>query len=163
MSSYSRAGVEQGRWIGYGVSGQFNFRPLAGSKSGSDASRRKLGGQLPPFLEIRSPSLDTRVKIDVPQHTHSILSGESSAPESDPMFTRENTLALCIKVLKKVPDWAFLSGRAIAEGKTLELAWRSGTSLDWVWLEEDAEGKTRDWAVLAGLALKQVRACIRCE
>lgn len=44
------------------------------------------------------------------------------------------------------------------EGKTLELAWRWGTNLDWVWLEDGIEEDedNKGWNVLCGLALKQV-------
>lgn len=39
----------------------------------------------------------------------------------------------------------------------MELAWRRGAKLDWVWQPNDLHGRPRDWAVLYGLALNQVR------
>jgi hypothetical protein len=49
-------------------------------------ARRRLGGSLPTYLEIRSASLDTRVKVEL----------------TDQDCYKDNTVALCIKVLSKV-------------------------------------------------------------
>lgn len=38
----------------------------------------------------------------------------------------------------------------------MELAWRVGAKLDWIWQLHDLQGRPRDWAVLYGLALNQV-------
>jgi len=73
------------------------------------------------------------------------------------MFNRENVIGLCMKSLQSVGDWKDLIERQMVEGKMLELAWRVDTNLDWIWLEHDVYGKPRPWAVLCGLALKQVR------
>jgi hypothetical protein len=48
-------------------------------------------------------------------------------------------------------DWKFIVEKEMNDGKTLELAWRSGTNLDWVWLDDQ-----NPWHVLYGYALKQV-------
>ena len=45
----------------------------------------------------------------------------------------------------------------LERGVRLGLAWRMNTNLDWIWLDEDVRGNPRYWAVLYGLALKQVR------
>lgn len=94
--------------------------------------------------------MDSRVKIDVP----STLSLETN--ESIAMFTRQNLISLCRKSLKNYSDWEFIIERELEKGKHLELAWRMETKLDWVWLDDDVNGKRRGWAVLCGLALKQV-------
>ncbi|KAJ7156013.1 Pleckstrin homology domain-containing protein [Mycena crocata] len=105
--------------------------------------RRRLGGLLPPTLEIRNPSLGTRVRIEMPG---------IEAPE---MFTRDNIIALCMHSLRQVKDWKELIELELSQGKELELAWRLGTQLDWVWLDTDVLGESRESAVLYGLALQQ--------
>lgn len=72
------------------------------------------------------------------------------------MFNRENIIALCRKTLESYRDWEFIIEREIDRGKHIELCWRMETKLDWIWLDDDVEGKSREWAVLCGLALKQV-------
>ncbi|KAJ6619492.1 Pleckstrin homology domain-containing protein [Mycena sp. CBHHK59/15] len=104
---------------------------------------RRLGGLLPPTLEIRNPSLDSRVRIEMP------------GIESPEMFTRDNIIALCIHSLRGVQDWKELIEQQLNEGKQLELAWRLGAQLDWVWLETDVSAQPRDCAVLCGLAMQQ--------
>jgi hypothetical protein len=91
--------------------------------------------------------MDSRVKIEMQDTDDGIAT-----------FNRDNIIALCRKVLKKYPDWEFIVERELEMGKHLELAWRMETKLDWVWLDDDVDGKTREWAVLCGLALKQVFA-----
>lgn len=98
--------------------------------------------------------MESRVKIDIP----SSISLETE--EGLVMFTRENIIELCRKTLKNHRDWEFIIEREIEKGKSLELAWRMETKLDWVWLDEDIHGEKREWAVLCGLALKQVRSLI---
>ncbi|KAJ7459760.1 Pleckstrin homology domain-containing protein [Mycena latifolia] len=104
---------------------------------------RRLGGQLPPTLEILNPSLGTRVRIEIP------------GTDSPEMFTRDNLVALCAHSLRRVKDWKELIELQLSEGKELELAWRLGTQLDWVWLDSDVLDEPRDCAVLCGLAMQQ--------
>ncbi|KAI9465399.1 hypothetical protein BJY52DRAFT_1243706 [Lactarius psammicola] len=104
---------------------------------------RDLGGILPPFIEVRSPVLDTRLKIDIPE----------SADYS--IFSHDNLVALCMKTLSTVQDWDVIIKKRLAEGAHMELAWRLDTNLDWVWWLDDIHGNPRTWAVLAGLALNQ--------
>jgi hypothetical protein len=94
--------------------------------------------------------MDSRVKIDIP----SSVSLETD--EGINMFTRQNMIALCRKLLKNFRDWDFIIEGELGKGKHLELAWRMNTKLDWVWLDDDVDGKRREWAVLCGLPLKQV-------
>ncbi len=100
------------------------------------------------MIEVRNPTLDAKVKIDVP--TITTVEGYSR------MFTRTNVIALCLQSFRKVPDWKEVIEREIGSGKVLELAWRMDTNLDWVWLEDDVYGQQRGWVVLCGLAFKQV-------
>src|SRR6266702_189713 len=118
--------------------------------SGLTLDRRHLGGILPPFIEVRSPVLDTRMKIDIPE----------SADYS--IFSHDNLVALCMKTLSTVQDWDVIIKKRLAEGAHMELAWRLDTNLDWVWWLYDIHGNPRTWAVLAGLALNQVIILIWC-
>jgi hypothetical protein len=76
--------------------------------------------------------------------------------ESPEMFTRDNIVALCTQSLRRIKDWRELIELQLSEGKELELAWRLGTQLDWVWLDTDVLGEPRECAVLCGLAMQQV-------
>jgi hypothetical protein len=112
--------------------------------SGLTLDRRDLGGMLPPFIEVRSPALDTWMKIDIPKSTDYSL------------FSHDNLVALCMKTLSSVHDWDVIIKSRLAEGAHMELAWRLDTNLDWVRWLDDIHGNPRTWAVLAGLALNQV-------
>ncbi|KAH9854680.1 Pleckstrin homology domain-containing protein [Lenzites betulinus] len=110
---------------------------------------RHLGGQLPPHIEIRSPTLDTRIKIDVPEFDNANLDAAYT------VFSRENIIRLCEKYLRTVPEFRALMERSHAEGATFELAWRADTDLDWICRTSDDRAAPRKWAVLCGLALAQ--------
>ncbi|TBU28603.1 Pleckstrin homology domain-containing protein [Dichomitus squalens] len=110
---------------------------------------RQKGGQLPPFIEVRSPALDTRMRVDVPGFDTADLDAAYN------VFQKDNVIRLCQKHLRNAPEYRALLERGLAEGATFELAWRLNTDLDWVWQEIDVRGKARRWAVLSGLALKQ--------
>lgn len=90
------------------------------------------------------------MKIDIPDI------GIVESQKGLKMFTRSNVIGLCEKSLRSVGDWKTIMERQIAQGKMLQLTWRVDTHLDWIWLENDVDGKPREWAVLCGLALKQV-------
>ena len=110
-----------------------------------------MGGRMPTTMDIYNPRLSTKVTIDIPEAEDA----ENGGPYSQ--FKRENVINLCMETLRKVPDWKFLMEKEIKEGKSLQLAWRVDANLDWIWLEKDVFGGTRDWAVLCGLVFKQVR------
>jgi len=117
--------------------------------------RQHMGGHMPKTLDIHNPGLSTKVTIDIPE-AEDIDSGGLYS-----LFNRENVINLCVESLRSVPDWKFLMEREIKEGKSLQLAWRVDANLDWVWLETDVFGEPRDWAVLCGLAFKQVCDLLR--
>lgn len=94
--------------------------------------------------------MDSRVKIDLSSTL--TLSDESGAS----MLSPENIIELCRSAFKNYRDWELIIEREIENGKHLELAWRTETILDWVWLKEDMEEQRRKHAVLWGLAMKQV-------
>ena len=103
-----------------------------------------MGGKLPPFIEVRSPIIDTRMKIDIPE----------SADYN--FLCHDNLVALCMRTMSTVQDWDVIIRKRLADGAHMELAWRFDTNLDWVWWLDDINGNSRTWAVLAGLALNQV-------
>lgn len=106
--------------------------------------RRDMESKLPPFIEVRSPVIETRLKIDIPESA------------DGGFFCRDNLVALCTRTLSTVRDWDVIIKKRLAEGAHMELAWRLGTNLDWVLWHDDIHGHPRSWAVLAGLALNQV-------
>ncbi|OBZ71250.1 Glutathione S-transferase 2 [Grifola frondosa] len=110
---------------------------------------RHFGGQIPQYIEIRCPILDTRVKIDIPGYDSADINSAYA------VFRKDNVIDLCRKYLCKVQEYHSLIERQLEEGVALELAWRLETNLDWVWQLEDVQEKPREWAVLCGLALKQ--------
>ena len=115
----------------------------------ADLPRRHVGGRLPKSIEIRCPTLDSRLKLDLPNLDELILSDYG-------LFDRDTVVQLCEKSLRTVREWGWLVQRRIDEGLSLELAWRMGAQLDWVWQFRDLHEQSRDWAVLYGLALNQV-------
>ncbi|KAI5829238.1 hypothetical protein K523DRAFT_41834 [Schizophyllum commune Tattone D] len=112
---------------------------------------RKLGGEIPPTLEIHNPLLDTRLRVEVPDL--SVMPIEKAAA----LLSRDNLVKLCVKSLRGAGDFKAGVERALERGVRLGLAWRMNTNLDWIWLDEDVRGNPRYWAVLYGLALKQGR------
>ena len=110
-----------------------------------------MDGSMPKTMDIHNPGLSTKVTIDITKPEDTKNGGLYC------LFKRENVIDLCMKSLRNIPNWKFLVEKEIKEGKSLQLAWRVDTNLDWVWLDTDVLGETRDSAVLCGLAFKQVR------
>ena len=88
-----------------------------------------------------------RLKVELPQ---------SFLTETHETFTRRNLIKLCSDALRSIPDWGYVIQPRIDGGDSLELSWRLETILDWIWQDESVDGKDRHWAVLCGLALRQV-------
>ncbi|EEB92094.1 hypothetical protein MPER_09448, partial [Moniliophthora perniciosa FA553] len=104
-----------------------------------------LNSKLPPYVTIKNPRLDSKVNIELP-----------TDPERQyAVFTRENVVNLCIESLSHLRDFQYLVERHRAEGRVFQLAWRRETHLDWIWLDEDVDGRPRDWAVLCGLLMQE--------
>ncbi|TDL23189.1 hypothetical protein BD410DRAFT_787507 [Rickenella mellea] len=103
----------------------------------------ELGGNIPQSIDVYCPDLETRVTIPLP---------ENSNPAAG--LTRQRVIATCRHALNGLQNYQQLLEQPLANGGSLQLSWRTGTKLDWVWLEDDVEGKKRDWEVLYGLALK---------
>ncbi|KAF8631778.1 hypothetical protein AX17_004993 [Amanita inopinata Kibby_2008] len=109
---------------------------------------RLLGGCVPESIKIRNPLLDATVSIDVPDADTDNMDGTFH------IFSRKNVVDLCMKSLSSVPEWDSLIQREVQAGGSLELAWRMGTNLDWIWLDTDVQGESRKLAVLCGLATR---------
>jgi len=109
-----------------------------------------MGGQIPTSIDIYNPGMSAKVTIDIPY-----VEG-SNADSLYSTFTRENIIKLCVETLRDMPDWKYLMEGQIQAGKSIQLAWRVGANLDWIWLEEDVCGNHRNWSVLCGIAFKQV-------
>ncbi|KAF9077592.1 Pleckstrin homology domain-containing protein [Rhodocollybia butyracea] len=127
----------------------FIFKPMSRSRAYDWIWQlwRHRGGLLPPVVEIWNPRLDSKLKIDMP--------GNVDITQTYKIFSKDNLVALCIQSLREVPDFKYLIEGQLAEGNALQLCWREGSFLDWIWLNDDVDGLPRDWAVLCGLALKQ--------
>ncbi|KAF8895412.1 Pleckstrin homology domain-containing protein [Infundibulicybe gibba] len=110
---------------------------------------RHLGGIIPRNIEICNPALNTKVRIDIPEVD------PAKGDEALSVFNRENVIELCTEALRSVGDWKTVIERQIDNGKNLELAWRVGSHVDWIWLSDDTEGRPRKWAVLCGLVLRE--------
>ncbi|KAI0086533.1 hypothetical protein BDY19DRAFT_995822 [Irpex rosettiformis] len=109
---------------------------------------RHLGNELPLSVEVRCPTLDARLQIDIPRDS---LTDEATYA----VFTPSNIKDLCIHVLRQAADYNEVIGRVIRDGGSFELAWRMDIRLDWIWQPNDLFGNKRDWSVLYGLAIKQ--------
>ncbi|EGO23992.1 hypothetical protein SERLADRAFT_439300 [Serpula lacrymans var. lacrymans S7.9] len=110
---------------------------------------RRLGGKLPAHFEIHCPNVDASIEIDIP------VADVVNDDKTYILFHRQNIIDLCQESLSSFPEWKHLIGSKAMEETSLELAWRMGTEIDWVWHEEGIDGKPREWAVVCGLALKQ--------
>lgn len=97
-------------------------------------------------MEIICPLVSTRVKIGIPD----------TDEDAWKAFTRDYIVDQCSRAMKHSFTWNTVTQLPISTGRKLELAWRTGNILDWVWLRNNVEGEKRDWEVLYGLALQQV-------
>jgi hypothetical protein len=76
-------------------------------------------------------------------------------------FTRDKVIEACREQMSDVPEWDLVIESSLRTGveqsrARLELGWRTESKLDWAWLEDDVDGMNRPWAVLFGIALKNV-------
>ncbi|WVQ83201.1 hypothetical protein IAT38_005340 [Cryptococcus sp. DSM 104549] len=118
---------------------------------------RDLDGLLPPRFDIVVPSLSTSIRLGVPEDEESGQMGDRQLLKR---FNRYNTIATCWEMLEKGSGVDELLRQreieSIGEGTELHLAWKaSDGTLDWVAYPTTVEGKTRPWAMLAGLARLQ--------
>ena len=112
---------------------------------------RELGNELPKRFDISVPALLTSIRVQIPEDKF-----EVGGREVLKHMKREEVVKTCWEMMTKVVDVEdLLNQRTVGKGERpdLELAWKSlEGSLEWVAYGTTTEGKSRDWAVLAGLA-----------
>lgn len=117
---------------------------------------RELGGELPSRFDISVPSLSTSIRLLIPQEGEEV--GNSKQCKQ---FDPEQVIQTCWEMLQKSIDIEDLKRqRAESGSKTdvnLQLAWKAmDGSLDWVAWSTTVQRKSRNWALLAGVARAQV-------
>lgn len=125
---------------------------------------RELGGEIPRALDIHMPAIDVRVRVPIPEEvpeefTHEYASVGAALTlrgEGFKIMTKERLLSTVLGLAKGHPDWCNLIELATKQGIKFELAWRTGTTLDWVRESQTVSGEPRDWAVLCGQVVKEV-------
>ena len=110
-----------------------------------DFLRRQLGGRLPESFEVKCPLVHSRVSIPIP--------GEGEQWEA---IGRDYIIDSCSDALDRSFAWKTVVELPLLTGRHLELCWRFGLNLDWIWLHDDVNGNKRDWEVLYGLAMQSV-------
>ncbi|KAG8908406.1 hypothetical protein FRB99_006611 [Tulasnella sp. 403] len=109
---------------------------------------QQLGGEVPRFLEISCPDLSSRVRVDIPED-------DPSDGEGFRVMTRKYILNTCRKALQDLEGWESHYADELKRGGRLELCWRQAANLEWVRLDEDIDGNTRDWSVIYMLGFNQ--------
>ncbi|KAG8980386.1 hypothetical protein FRC05_006017 [Tulasnella sp. 425] len=108
--------------------------------------RRDLGGEVPSFVEVQCPELGTRVRLDVP---------ESEDGDGCKVMNRKEIVEACRESLERLRSWDNLYADEIRKGRRLELCWRAGPNVEWIWRDEDVDGQKRDWNVLYYVGFRQ--------
>ncbi|OCF45974.1 hypothetical protein I317_00062 [Kwoniella heveanensis CBS 569] len=119
---------------------------------------RDLGGELPERFDIAVPSLQTSVRLLIPQEGDGDYMVGSAAQCRT--FEKGKVIDECWDMLEDSMDVGELkrqSEQAEGEKLRLKLAWKSSDgNLDWVAYGTTVQQKSRGWALLAGLARAQV-------
>jgi len=130
---------------------------------------RELGIEIPDHIDVHLPALGVRVRIPVPEEMPlgkhhkgggtSIASGATSfmdAGEGYKLISRDYVKKVVRKVVEAQSEWRQLCLNAEVSGLKFELAWRNGSTLDWIKEDYTTGGHKRDWAVLVGTMLSEV-------
>ena len=112
--------------------------------------REELGGEIPSSIEIHSPDLGSRVRINIP--AYDAINGGPGYKT----ITRESVIDACRESLCSTPDWEAIIENQLENGGKLGLCWRRESRLDWIWLDDDIDERPRDWAVLYNVGFRQV-------
>ncbi|WVQ96460.1 hypothetical protein IAU59_003565 [Kwoniella sp. CBS 9459] len=119
---------------------------------------RDLGGELPERFDIAVPSLQTSIRLLIPQEGEGDYMVGSAAQCR--AFEKSKVIDECWDMLEDSMDVGELRRQAEqqdGEKLRLDLAWKSHDgNLDWVAYGTTVQQKSRDWALLAGLARAQV-------
>lgn len=72
------------------------------------------------------------------------------------MLSRHNVLESCQESLSGSHLYEKLIVPELERGRKLELCWRRGVNLEWIWVDEDIDGMPRDWAVVYFAGFREV-------
>lgn len=123
---------------------------------------RELGGSIPSALDISVPGLGVKIRLpvplDLPPSANELArSGyqavEEGLGEGYRLLKPDAVVKACMEQMSEVQDWKQLIADNVKDGVEIRLAWRRGEVLDWIPAGDDG----KDYAVVCGLALQQVR------
>ncbi|EJC98002.1 uncharacterized protein FOMMEDRAFT_114825 [Fomitiporia mediterranea MF3/22] len=112
----------------------------------------ELGGQLPDYIEVSCPLVHSRVRIPIPE-------GDNDWH----VFTRDYIVDECDQAMEGSFAWQTVIHLPVLSGRKVELCWRAGARLDWVWLRSDVDGNERAWEVLFGMVMNFLGAPTQLE
>ncbi|KAG6336056.1 hypothetical protein ID866_3029 [Astraeus odoratus] len=116
-----------------------------------------LGGKIPQFIEISCPTINTRLKLDLP--TEDVVNPERAyelfSVRSIVDVVRRSMISAHGISSVASRDWKCVIEPQLEAGRRLALDWRLAAQLDWISQTEDFQGNARPWSVLYGLSLKQ--------
>lgn len=145
---------KQGQWLSTGRRGTHVFILKLGERSRAMdwywETWRELGNELPTRFDIEVPSLSTSVRIQVPPDDTDI-GGRKVRKELNP----DRLIKTCWEMISQTVDVQDLMDQKSTSGDELdlELAWKGSDGfLEWVAWSSTVQGRSRDWAVLAGIA-----------
>lgn len=146
---------------------------------------REVGGTIPEALEVHLPMLDFKVKFPIPEEMPCVdpdqddellfngskalalrppIEGEQARArrlngggEGFMMMSRHRIISTLLKILHQQPQWEQPLRTALERGLKFELAWRRGSSLEWIINDETLDGNARFWSVICGSILKEAR------
>ena len=147
----------------------FRARTIPTAKSWIWSLFRELGGQIPRTLEISVPALGAKIRVPIPTdlpepedaEIGARVTEEDRAGEGYRLLKPRAVVEACIEQLGKVGEWRELGEQAKALGAKFRLAWRRDGVLDWV--EEGDDAIETDYAVVGGIASRQVSTDSGCR
>ncbi|KAE8222626.1 hypothetical protein CF319_g4199 [Tilletia indica] len=140
---------------------------------------RELGGMIPPSIDVHVPTLDLHVRLpvpeEVPDHEAAMLTERTSTTgalllhsslarkhghaepgqEGYKLVNRQSVIGLVLQLVEAEPQLREMLDWLVAGGLQLELAWRRGTTLDWIIQDLTVEMEPRCWALLSGAMFKK--------
>ncbi|PWN19355.1 hypothetical protein BCV69DRAFT_313624 [Microstroma glucosiphilum] len=146
---------------------------------------REVGGTIPEALEVHLPMLDFKIKFPIPdempcvdpdQDDEVLLNGSKALALRPPiegdqararrlngggegfmMMSRHRIISQILNIMHQQHEWEQPLRTALERGLKFELAWRRGSSLDWIINDETLDGNARFWSVICGSILKEAR------
>ncbi|PKI83044.1 hypothetical protein MVES_002768 [Malassezia vespertilionis] len=142
-----------------------NARTMSSAADWTWILYRQLGGTIPKHLIVHIPDISVRIRVPVPElDTQEPLKGDheyhgaldTQGYEEEEQWTRYGQMTQVEmiravgRLVKVMPNWAWLSERLRSEGLKTNLAWRAGSVYDWVTYDTTAQGFPRFWSVMSG-------------